>query len=193
MFYLIFYSILVFSVFCKEENVLLEDLKIFFLVLIIILSPFIICKSIFLGIIIHYDLSYDCSDELTNEVFRKENENVKISIKFISINLGLEIFNFLLNSISLLISYLIKDYGITFKCFERKKEQNNTIIRINSNRNNVNNRNKNIGNNNLNRNNNQVERINKEKIRRIIMRNRNMRDSQSSKGSTNDNTSYFSD
>ena len=38
---------------------------------------FIICQSIFLGRIIKHDLSYNCSDRITNEVFRNENEKTK--------------------------------------------------------------------------------------------------------------------
>ena len=207
---LIFY-IRLFDLFWKFS--FFKHVKIYLLILFGILLPFIICKSVFLGIIIHYDLSYDCSDELTNEIFRKENKNVKISIKLISINLGLEIFAFLLNALYYLIFYLKDEceYEIICNCFKRKLRQqnNNNNNSNNNNNNNSNNSNDNSNNNsnainrmNLNRNNNdndndnrnnnnQVER-NFEQIRRIVIGNRNIMDNQSSKRSTNENTSYFS-
>ena len=52
----------------------------------------IICQSVFLRIIIDYDLSYDCSDKITNEILRKENLNNKNDIKYTAVNLGLDCF-----------------------------------------------------------------------------------------------------
>ena len=34
----------------------------------------------------HNDLSYKCSDDITNEVLKKENENTKKSILYTTIN-----------------------------------------------------------------------------------------------------------
>ena len=185
-----------FIVCCYDNG---DYFQIYLPILMSILLIFIICKSVFLGIIIHYDLSYNCSDAITNEVFRKENENTKYSIIFISINLGLEIFIVLFNSISILLFPYIKKYEKQKeKSFNRDNRRDNDIIRYNNvNNNNINNNNRNNTNrnynNNLPRNNFQFERVNNENIRRIIIQNRHIMDSQSSKGSTNDNTSYFSD
>ena len=59
----------------------------------------------------HNDLSYKCSDDITNEVLKKENENTKKSILYTTINLGLNIFTFLINILTMVIIYLIEKYG----------------------------------------------------------------------------------
>ena len=69
----------------------------------------IICQSVFLGRIIKYDFDYDCSDEITNEVLRKENINTKRSIRYTAANLGLDIFFILLNALKLTI-HIIDEY-----------------------------------------------------------------------------------
>ena len=69
----------------------------------------IICQSVFLGRIIKYDFDYDCSDEITNEVLRKENINTKRSIRYTAANLGLDIFFILLNARKLTI-HIIDEY-----------------------------------------------------------------------------------
>ena len=82
----------------------------FFVILIIssLLSLIcIICQSVFLRRIIDYDLSYDCSDKITNEVLRKENLNLKESIKYIAVNLGLDCFYILFNLIGFLIFIIL--------------------------------------------------------------------------------------
>ena len=55
------------------EVLILACLLLYLLLLFIC----IICHSVFLGRIIYYDLSYECSDDITNEVTKKENENTK--------------------------------------------------------------------------------------------------------------------
>ena len=67
----------------------------------------IICQSVFLRRIIDYDLSYDCSDKITNEILRKENLNLKESIKFTAVNLGLDCFYILFNLIGFLIFIIL--------------------------------------------------------------------------------------
>ena len=87
-----------------------------------VLLTFIICKSIFLGEIINHNLSYNCSDMISNEVFRKENENTAKSILFFSIDLIIEIFIFLFISLYLSIFFLCR------KEKQTPKENNNKII-----------------------------------------------------------------
>ena len=67
----------------------------------------IICQSVFLRRIIDYDLSYDCSDKITNEMLRKENLNLKESIKYTAVNLGLDCFYILFNLIGFLIFIIL--------------------------------------------------------------------------------------
>ena len=68
----------------------------------------IICQGVFLGRIIKYDLSYDCSDEKTNEVLRLENLNTKKSIIYTWVNLGLDIFYLLFNVFAHLVFLIMK-------------------------------------------------------------------------------------
>ena len=68
----------------------------------------IICQGVFLGRIIKYDLSYDCSDEKTNEVLRLENLNTKKSIIYTWVNLGLDIFYLLFNVFAPLVFLIMK-------------------------------------------------------------------------------------
>lgn len=67
-----------------------------------------------MGKIIYNDLSYNCSDDITNEVSKKENQNTKSSILYTSVNLWLDIFIILINVLVVLINCLIN------KCRERK-------------------------------------------------------------------------
>ena len=65
---------------------------------LLLFSTCTICHSIFLSQIIHSDLPpYECSDKITNEIFRKENLNTKKTIIFTAINLGADILVILLN------------------------------------------------------------------------------------------------
>ena len=70
----------------NEETYSIAVLFLFLLFLI-----FIICHSVFLGKIIHFRIFYNCSDSITNEMFKKENKNTKNIIIFSSINLGFEV------------------------------------------------------------------------------------------------------
>ena len=84
----------------------------------------IICKSVFLARIIKNNFSYYCSEEITNEVLRKENEKIKKSILLIAINLAADIFVFLLGGLSLLIAFLLKKY----EDYKKKKLTDNNNI-----------------------------------------------------------------
>ena len=113
--FLVFVSILFISIIIKffktkKLGSLKSFLYIFLLIGIIIIFIFIICHSVFLGRIMHNDLSYKCSDEITNELLRKENENTKKSILYTTINLGLNIFTFLVNILTMVIVYLFEKY-----------------------------------------------------------------------------------
>ena len=105
-------TILLIVIILKIKSAFNENSDIILLVFLILsfLLFFIciICHSVFLGRIIYNDLSYNCSDDLTNEVTRKENENTKKSILYTSINLGLDIFIILLYGLPILINCLIK-------------------------------------------------------------------------------------
>jgi len=77
----------------KKDDILLSFLLLSFLLFFIC----IICHSVFLGKIIYNDLFYNCSDDITNEVSKKENQNTKASNLYTSVNLGLDIFFILIN------------------------------------------------------------------------------------------------
>ena len=104
--------------------------SIFLIFLIICLSLYlvcIICQSVFLGRIIKHDFDYDCSDEITNEILRKENINTKKSIKYTAANLGIDIFFILFNIIFMLILF-IKNYFFNVKKEEKTNSENNNNI-----------------------------------------------------------------
>ena len=63
-----------------------------------------ICSSVNLVKMKYYSVSYDCSDSITNEVFRKENQNTKILILYTAINLGFDVFFILIH----ILGYLYK-------------------------------------------------------------------------------------
>ena len=93
----------------------------------------IICQSVFLRRIIDYDLSYDCSDKITNEMLRKENLNLKESIKYIAVNLGLDCFYILFNLIGFLIFIiLVIIEEIKFSRRYMAKDKNLTVYNNNN-------------------------------------------------------------
>ena len=91
-----------------EEGIIYNILFVFLIICLLINLAFAICQSVFLGRIIKYDLAYHCSDEITNEVLRKENLNTKTSIKFTAINLGFDIFYILFNICAFLMAFVIE-------------------------------------------------------------------------------------
>ena len=133
---------------------------LFFIIICYILMNLIciVCQSIFLGKIIEYNVSYDCSDEITNELFKHENDDVKENILYTSINLGLDIFFILLNGLSMLICFLIDKIKDKQKASSKKKEKIN----------NDNNKN-NYAKNNIN-----ADGINKDPIKEVIVNNGNL-------------------
>jgi len=84
---------------------------------------FVICQSVFLGMINKYNLSYNCSDDITNELLRKENEKTKNNIIYIAINLGLDVFYVFINSIYILINDSLLNVVIIGKNIMKKKKQ----------------------------------------------------------------------
>ena len=93
-----------------------------FCILIILVCA--ICQSVFLGRIIANDLSYNCSDDITNEVLRKENEKTKKSIIYTAVNLGLDLFFIFFNVLVILIYAIVKKCEETeicsCDCFKKK-------------------------------------------------------------------------
>ena len=82
------------------------DFSLLFNFFSLIIFACIICQIIFLHRILDNDIYYNCSDDKTNEVLRKERENTKKTILYTEINLGVDILIFLFNIFSLLIVYL---------------------------------------------------------------------------------------
>ena len=119
--------------------------------------------------LINNEISYNCSDDITNEVFRKENENIKKNIRYTKINLALDLFVFLFHVFALLIIYILDKYGYRLKNFFKKKRmqkvckpkidysiknkniitKNNDaiIVEVDNNNNNINNQKGNVKNN----------------------------------------------
>ena len=97
-------------------------LLVFLAFLFILLLICIICQSVFIGRMMKYDISYNCSDEITNEFFRKENENTKKGILYSAINLGSDIFIVLFNVLSILILCLANNCD----CCQQKSGKNET-------------------------------------------------------------------
>ena len=118
----ILFSILLIVIILKIKSGFTQNKDVivlaFFLLFFLLFFICTICHSVFLGRIIYNDLSYNCSDDITNEVSKKENENTKTSILYTSINLGLDVFIILFNVLAILIYYLIK------KCKERNISYN---------------------------------------------------------------------
>jgi len=125
-------------------------------------------QIIILVILINNEISYNCSDDITNEVFRKENENIKKNIRYTKINLALDLCVFLFHVFAILIIYILDKYGYRLKNFFKKKRiekvcepniaysiknkdiiaKNNDAIKIEvDNNNNINNKKGNIENN----------------------------------------------
>ena len=70
----------------------------------------IIAKSVFLGRIVKYNILYNCSDIITNEIFKQEHDKNKQNILYTIINLAADVFFFLFNGILFLIIFLIIKY-----------------------------------------------------------------------------------
>ena len=68
-----------------------------FLVSLLLLAC-IICHSVFLGRILSNNISYDCSDPITNELFRIQKENIDKIIIFTAVNIGIDYFIILIHA-----------------------------------------------------------------------------------------------
>ena len=111
---------------CKEGK-----LKIRYIVLFVVLFlylffslVFIILQSVYLGKMIKNEIAYNCSDALTNKLLSKDNENMKASIVFTVINLGIDVFIILLCGLILLIVFIIKKCE-DYKTFHLNKKNSN--------------------------------------------------------------------
>ena len=115
---------------------------IFFIIICVSLNlTSIICQSIFLERMIKYNTSYDCSDEITNEILKAEiNTNESEMILYTVINLGLDAFFFSFNIIAIL-SFFINE-KIREKKFiqglKKNEEKNNNKKNYEENKNNSN-------------------------------------------------------
>ena len=122
----------------------------FIVIIILIIAAYIsaiICHSIFLGLMVKYsDLSYDCSDSITNEVLKQNNSNTTKQIVFTAVNLGLDVLLILVNIIAFTYEKLYDfcKYDVcTYKCncgcvCPCKKKYNNDALSSNEKNNNNN-------------------------------------------------------
>ena len=93
----------------KKEKCMYDALFVFLIICLVFNLTCAISQCIFLGRMIKFDLSYKCSDEITNEVIRKENINTKKSIIYTAVNLGLDYFYILFNIFSMIITFKKKE------------------------------------------------------------------------------------
>ena len=89
-----------------QKEYLYYAMYILLIVYMVMILVFIICHSVFIDRIIPNDLFYDCSDYITNEVWRQENKNTKKSILWTAINLGGDVFFLVYNGLIILIFYV---------------------------------------------------------------------------------------
>ena len=87
MIILTIFTIKEFCAYLNDWGALNYHVFIYLIINSIFLLIFIICHSVFLSRIINNDISYNCSDDITNEVLRKERENTKKTILHTNINL----------------------------------------------------------------------------------------------------------
>ena len=149
-------GLIIFIVCKRDSGSNLYDILFIFLIICLVLNLIcIICQAVFLGRIIKYDFSYDCSDEITNEVLRLENLNTKKSIKYSAVNLGLDVFYILFNALPFLIVILWEkcsrcELNLCFK----KKDKNKYYPKGYKNQNKI-----------------TIDNFNKEPIREVIVKN----------------------
>ena len=91
------------------------NFEIFFLISVFIclvaILVCIICHSVFLARMINNDVSYECSDKITNEVLRKEKESTHNVIIYTIINLSSDIFAIILNLFFFVLSFFGSKYN----------------------------------------------------------------------------------
>jgi len=100
----------------KDSFYINSNVKATFLWKALLNLIFVICQGVLFGMIIYYNLSYNCSDDITNGIFRKENKKTKNNIILIAINFGVDVFNLFINLI-----YLV--YYICRRESERKRNK----------------------------------------------------------------------
>ena len=108
--------------FDDDDNIVIS----IFIILIIILVYTIvniICQGIFIKKIIDNELSFDCSDSITNELLNKEMEKIKNSKTYTAVNLGADVACFLLCS-CLMLSYFFCKYCKSK--LDKRKNNNDT-------------------------------------------------------------------
>ena len=135
----IYYFFLCYESSCIHEDFIYDILFVFLIICLVLNLICTICQSIFLGFIIKNNLTYDCSDEITNELFRKENLNTKKSISYSILNLVIDIFYILFNIFSVLIVLLIdKIEELQYEYILKKELENNeNKNKLEKNKNNV--------------------------------------------------------
>ena len=104
------------------KNILLGEL--------IVTIGCLIAEAVYLSRIIKNDTSYECSDDITNEFFREENDNTEKSILYSWINLGLDVFVIVGNAIVITIGKLIdKKNDDESKTTDKTSDSNNVNYR----------------------------------------------------------------
>ena len=102
---------------------------------ILLFLAFLICHSYFLGTIIKNDLSYNCSDVITNELLKQENRNTKKTILYTAINLGVDILYICLNIVFILLAIFEDKLRKCIK--ERNSKKKVGIIKSKNNKSNI--------------------------------------------------------
>ena len=127
---------------CSNPDYFINDILVFLVVLLIFNLINTIFQITCLWSIISYNVEYNCSDDLTNEIFKKEKSNTNNTILYISINIGLDIFiilrhlsiifdNDYINFIGVLINLLFdKIYKIIVKIINLKFSKNANIAQF---------------------------------------------------------------
>ena len=111
-----------------------KTVKVFYIFSIICLLFYvsvIICFIVFFKGIQNNDLFYDCSDDITNEFLKQENNNTKKSITIVVVNLVLDVVAIILFLI--MYFYILKKNKWSFKNYEYKENNNIGIYNTNSN------------------------------------------------------------
>ena len=93
----------------------------------------VICHSIFLGLMKYYNMPYNCSDNITNELFKIENKNSNKIILISIINLGADAFLFLFIGLIFLILNRIdknRDFSVNNNKIEKPKKKISQVMKI---------------------------------------------------------------
>ena len=88
------YSLAILIIIISKRNYslqyILEQIICYLIIYFLATFIFFICHCVFLGRMIYYNKLYDCSDEITNEIFKILNKDAKTTIIYAAINLGLD-------------------------------------------------------------------------------------------------------